>query len=163
MKLHEKLSIILRVVSCQSLIDVQQYGELVEEASLLIARCYPWAMVNHTLHGLLHHSAELIQLNNGYGLGLLSEEGLEATNKHIRRYLELLSRKTCPIQQLTDVMHRLLERSNPMIIHRKEMMNKKCKELVCLECGSHHHSTRGHDNAQNKKTEYDILVDRIIL
>ena len=30
-----------------------------------------------------HHSTELIGLNDGYSLGSLSEEGLEAANKHM--------------------------------------------------------------------------------
>ena len=74
--------------------------------------------------------------------GALSEEGLEAANKHIRQYLELFFRKTCPISQLTDVMNRLLEHSNPIVLHQKEfILQKKRKDIVCLECGSLRHTT----------------------
>ena len=78
--------------------------------------------VNHTLHGLIYHSGELIAHNDGYALGALSEEGLEATNKFIRRFLELLSQKTSPIDQLT-VMSRLLERLNPKVVSKIASMN----------------------------------------
>ena len=67
------------------------YQEFCEETSLFIADAYPWAKINHTLHGLIHHSCEIMEINNVYGLGALSEEGLEAANKHIHRYLELFS------------------------------------------------------------------------
>lgn len=67
---------------------------------------YKWVKVNHTLHGVMHHSTDLIALNDGYALGNLPGEGLEATNKFIRRFLEILARKTFPVEQLTDVMSR---------------------------------------------------------
>ena len=76
---------------------------------------FPWVKINHTLHGTLHHSPELISLHDGYGLGSLSEECLEANNKDIRNYIQFLSRKRDPVDQLTDVMVRLLERSDPAI------------------------------------------------
>ena len=66
--------------------------------------------INYTLHGVIHHSVQLIALNECYGLGNLSEEGLEANNKYIQRFSELLARKTSQVKQLTDVMGRLLER-----------------------------------------------------
>ena len=61
-------------------------------------------------------SAELISLNDGYGLGALSEECLESNNKDIRNFLEFPgSRKTEPLLQLNDVMAGILERSDPRI------------------------------------------------
>ena len=36
----------------------------------------------------MQHSAELIALNGGYGLGDLSEEGLEANNKDARKFMD---------------------------------------------------------------------------
>ena len=77
----------------------------------------PLTQINHTLHGVLHHSADLITLNDGYGQGNLSEEGLEANNKDIRNYLKLLSRKTAHLEQLIDVMSRLLERSDTCVLN----------------------------------------------
>lgn len=65
------------------------------------------------MHGTLHHSVELIGLNNGYDLENMYEECLEANNKDIRNYLQFLSRKISPVDQLTVVMSRLLEHSDP--------------------------------------------------
>ena len=82
-----------------------------------ISKNFPWAKLNHTLHGTIQHSAELIKMNGGESLGCYSEEGLEANNKDIRNYLEHLSRKCDGNKQIEDVHHRLLERSNPYLIY----------------------------------------------
>ena len=78
---------------------------------------------NYTLHGV-HHSTELIGLNDGYSLGSLSEEGLEAANKHIRVYLETHARKTTNHDQIFDVMSRLLKRSHPDVLKNKLQFKK---------------------------------------
>ena len=62
-----------------------------------ICENFPWVKINHTLHGSLHHSVELVTLNESSGLGNLSEEGLEANNKDIRNYLQFLARKDDPM------------------------------------------------------------------
>ena len=89
LNLYCLISTILRVVSSFDLVNVPCFQEKYIEASLLIAEKFPWACKNHTLHGLLDNSSDLTELNGGYVLGLLSEVGLESTNKHIKRYLEL--------------------------------------------------------------------------
>ena len=78
---------------------------------------FPWAKLNHTLHGTIQHSTELMEMNEPHGLGAYSEEGLEANNKDVRNFLEHLSRKTNSNIQLEDVHHRILERSDPYICH----------------------------------------------
>ena len=80
--LHLLLSTILRVISGKSLVNIVEFDNIFKEASLLIATDFKWVKMNYTLHGV-HHSTELIGLNDGYSLGSLSEEGLEAANKHM--------------------------------------------------------------------------------
>ena len=130
LKLHSLISCILRVIAVQRIrVDVPLLGARCMEAILLIADKYPWVKINHTRHGVLHHSYELVERNDGYGLGSLSEEALESTNKHIRRYLETLSRKTSPVDQMSDVMNRLLERSDPFVLYRrKQLRQERIKE-----------------------------------
>ena len=103
------------------------FTKFCEDASMLIANKFPWVNINFTLPGLLHHSAELIQHNSGWALGELSEEAPESNNKFIRNYMETHSRKTSPTDQITDVMNRLLERSNPINVHNKQLRNPKLK------------------------------------
>ena len=117
--LHKNLSCILRIISSSDHVNLEKFKTLLLDTSLHIARKFPWVEINYTLHGVLHHSYELVIQNDGYSLGALSEEALESNNKFIRRYAELLSRKTSPLDQLTDVMARLLEKSDPYIIERR--------------------------------------------
>ena len=119
LRLHLLLSTILRVISSQHRVHILDFDELCKEASLLIATNFKWTKINYTLHGILHHSTELIALNDGYSLGSLSEEGLEAANKHIRIYLETHARKNSLENQMVDVMARLLERSHPDVLKTK--------------------------------------------
>ena len=66
-----------------------------------------------TFHKVLGHSVELItRYNEGRGMKASSEEGLESCNKHIRRYREMLPRKTNSKDNILDVFVRLLCQSN---------------------------------------------------
>ena len=139
--LHRNLSVILRVVNSSEEVDCEKLGVVTRETSLLIAEKLPWVSVNYTLHGLLHHSVELIQMNNNMSIGSLSEEAIESNNKYVRRYLEQFSRKTNPTDQLKDAMSRLIERSHPEIIyHQRQFKNIK----FCSICNSSHHMTKNH-------------------
>ena len=83
-----------------------------------------WVQINYTLHGVLHHSAELIGLNDEYSLGSLSEMGLEAANRHICVNLETHARKTTNQDQIYDVMSKMLERSHPNVLKNKLQLKK---------------------------------------
>ena len=122
-------------------------------ATLNIITNIPWAQINHTLHGVLHHSADLITLNDGYGLGNLSE-GLEANNKDIRNYLKLLSHKTSHLEQLTNVMSRLLERSDPCALNR--IIHSHPPKL-CQDCGSNEHASRSHERMFSKPKRFLMI------
>ena len=81
-KVTRKLSVLLRVVSSTS--NCEELNKLTIETGLIIARELKWVYNNFTVHGLLHHSVELIVLNSGWSIGTLSEEALESNNKFIR-------------------------------------------------------------------------------
>ena len=88
-------------------------------------------------------------------LGSLSEQGLESTN------LELLARKSSPLDQITDVTNRLLERSNPIVLSKRTTIKKK---LTCLECGSYKDTILGHSKtAMRTKKRYDSEVDELLV
>ena len=61
---------------------------------------------------LLAHSPELIATyNSGYGLKKISEEGLEALNKYVRKYRKSLARKLSFESNIKDVLVRLTTQS----------------------------------------------------
>ena len=55
LKLHTAISA-QSVVSSQQLVKIDLFRNKCAEASILIAESFPWVQINHTLHGLLHHS-----------------------------------------------------------------------------------------------------------
>ena len=159
-ELHKKISVLLRVISsCSQKVNYTKIVDLTTDISLLIADKLPWVEINWTLHGVLHHSAELIFLNGGWALGILSEEAIESNNKFVRRYLNQYARTSSPILQLTDAMSRLLERSDPSIQHHQREIRNQIKCDVCKM----KHKTKNHDKYaelyhQTVLNEYDSLV-----
>ncbi len=139
--LHKQLSVILRIVSCTRKINLERYERHCKETMMNIAQNFPWCKLNHTLHGTIQHSAELIRMNGGESLGWYSEEGLEANNKDIRNYLEHLSRKCDSNKQIEDVHHRLLERSDPYLTY---ITAKYTGAKVCRICNASDHTVRTH-------------------
>ena len=147
-ELHMKIAILLRIVSsCSQAVDCIKLEQLTTDISMRIAEELPWVEINWTLHGLLHHSVELIHLNGGWSLGSLSEEALESNNKFCRRYMEQFARTSSPTLQLTDAMTRVLERSDPSIQRHQQNIRKRLK---CGTCGMRH-KTSNH-------TKYEDLV-----
>ena len=149
LKLHNQLSLVLRVISCTQKIDVPKFSKHCKETMSHIIDHFPWVSLNHTLHGAIQHSAELIEMNDGISIGWYSEEGLEANNKDIRNYLEHLTRKCDGNNQIEDAHHRLLERSDPYLIH---VTSKFIQGKVCSVCDATDHTIRSHD----KHVQQDI-------
>ena len=142
-------------------VDLTKFKDLCEQTTYNLCDNFPWVLMNHTLHGTLHHSTELMTLNDGHGLGSLSEECLESNNKDIRNYLQFLSRKTDPVLQLTDVMARLLERSDP-VIHNITTQFQRRK--YCTECGADDHTIRSHSRLVGlPKRWYASLIEDVFL
>ena len=107
--LHKYLSVILRVISSSGQVNCDELDTITKKANLLISENLKWVSINYTLHGLLHHSVELIQLNDNWSIGSLSEEALEFNDKFDRRYLDQFLRKINPTDQLKDARSRLIE------------------------------------------------------
>ena len=127
---HQRLSIILRVLSSKRAIETDAFGQFCLDTYLFIIRSIPWARISPSLHRVLAHSAEKIALNGGVGIGELSEEPLESSNKLVRRYRERLARKTNLRDNLIDVFSRLWARSDP-VIRSREMQHEctKCQGI----------------------------------
>ena len=104
---------------------------------------------------------ELIKMNEEYSLGALSEEGLESNNKDIRNYLLKFCRKTSQVHQLTDVIFRLLERSDPGIL---KIIRQQQSQKTCTECGWKEHTVRLHACKYSlPKGDYDYAVADILM
>lgn len=74
---HGNLSLILRVMSSTGKVDEPRFQELCTETYVFILEECEFAHISESMHGTLGHSHQLIQLNDGYGLGNLTEQGSE--------------------------------------------------------------------------------------
>ena len=160
--LHKNFSIILRLYSSKNhKIDVDYLEELCTETNLLLVTTFPWATQPPCVHKLLAHSAQRIRLNDGYGMGCYSEEGLETLHKLIRRFRELLARKNNLFLNLFDVWRALMVRSDPIIRSKK-------RQLYCSVCKGEGHTKRSCPKRdeltkQTCQNEYDDLFNSLII
>ena len=86
-------------------------------------------MISPSVHRILAYSWEAIQLNSGFGLGDLSEEGLEALNKLIRVMRACGSRKDSTINNFSDTFNHLWDRSRPTIVEMERVITKKKQKI----------------------------------
>ena len=93
-----------------------------------------WINVSPTLHMILAHSWELIEINGNYGLGEYSETGLENNNKFLRYFREHLARKNSQETNLEDCINRFWLKSDPVV-------RQAGPEMYCSRChniNTHH-------------------------
>ena len=129
------LSAAVKIINSQKRrVNTEKLRELTLEVYLKIVQCFPWAVISPSVHRILAHGWEVIQLNQGFGLGDLSEEGLEALNKLIREMRCHGSRKDSTVNNFTDTFNHLWDRSRPTIVEmEREIKRKKPKVLISTE------------------------------
>ena len=145
-QIGQYLSVILRLFSSSKTIDVTEYRKLCTTLYLLYLQSFPsphntekqtWISITPSLHKLLGHSWELIELNADCGLKNFDETGLEANNKILRLIRLKLARKTSQTANLHDVINRLWLGSDPKV-------NNICLKTqpYCKNCCEYGHSSR---------------------
>ena len=132
--LHTNLAVILRIYNSDKIINEESFEIICKDTYQLILDHYPWANVTPTLHKILAHSVELmVRYNEGRGMKAFSEEGLESCNKYIRRYREILARKTNFEDNIRDVLYTSSVRVIMFHSYRGKTSNKNTKmKLVIL-------------------------------
>ena len=94
MEYGQRLAVTLRLMSCKKIIDVQTFKRFCIDTNVFLLNNLPWVSITPTLHKVLCHAWELIEQNDGKGLGDLDESGLEGNNKILRKIRQDLARKT---------------------------------------------------------------------
>ena len=133
------LCTLVKVVNSQKRqVNVDKVRQLGKQVYLQLVQTFPWVTVSPSVHRILAHSWEVIQLNDEYGLGGESEEGLEALNKNIRRMRSTGARKDSTLHNFTDVHHHLWDRSRPIIVEMDRRIKRRparlvvCTEIECM-------------------------------
>ena len=72
--------------------DVELFKSFSNNVFRDILICFPNAHVTTTVRKTLAHTWELVEMNNNYGLGAYSKEGLESRNKLLRKIRLSLSK-----------------------------------------------------------------------
>jgi len=117
-----------------------------------IFKNFPGAVLNHTLHWTMQHSAQLMEMNGRENISWYSEEGLGAKTKDIRNCLERLSRKCYSNYQ--DVHLSVLEGSGPYWINITSKYTNRRLWIVCKFTEHTVHSHGAHQFAVNGPKEF---------
>ena len=162
--LLHRFSVILRVVSSkEKQIDHLLFQKYCTESYMKILEYFEWCQIPGTIHRLLAHAAERIHLNDNFGLGSLSEESIEVSQKMLRRYRELGARKCGLKENLTDVFMHWWTQSDPSI-------QAEARVSQCKKCFEYYHTARYCRKASTHKTtnrfignEDDWIVESFFL
>ena len=111
-------------------VDIDRVRRLGQHVNLLIVKRFPWAAISPSVHRILAHSWEVMHLNDRFGLGSLSEEGLESLNKNIRSRRSTGARKTSTEDNFTDVYNHLWDRSRPTIFEMERKIKRRPVKLL---------------------------------
>ena len=112
----------MKIINSQKrTVNTDALREVSKSVHLKIVQTFPWAVISQSVHRILAHSADRIELNNCMGLGSIGEEGLEALNKWIRRMDQSGSRANSTTHRFTDIFYHLWDCSRPNIVE----MDKK--------------------------------------
>ena len=156
--IHVNLEVILRILSSKNhKIDIDQFRNLCRDTYLNILKHFSWVDLTPTAHKVLAHAPELLENNQCMGVGHLSEEGLEACHKIMRRFRANWKLQKNYDTTLKDLIRKLCLVSDPLFYSYR-------KVLKCSKCGGTGHQKKcpvihGIVN----KTESDIMVEELII
>ena len=148
------MAVILTIINSDRKVRIDAFREFCRTTYLHIASI-PWIHITPSAHVVLGHSAELIAENGCICLLNFTESGIEANNKFLRQYRINKARKTNQVDNLTDCINLLWDKSDPSIM--------KCRErLNCRHCKGTGHSIRSCEHFKAAilgcNTEYESLL-----
>ena len=157
-KLHMRFNVILRIINSKSqLIDTEKFGDICTSTYIDILTYFGWVEISPTAHKILAYTTELIQNNACLGVGHLSEEGLEACHKIIRKF-----RSSWTLQKSDDA--NLKDLAKKMFLISDQHLYSLRRVIKCPKCGLTGHKRKCPKFRENvKKSESDIMVQDIFI
>lgn len=123
-KLIKNLHSILVCLLCQLPINPIKFRAFCLETAEIFVSNYEWYNMPATVHAILVHGAE-IMINMPLPAGMYGEEGLEACNKFIKSNRTFHSRRDSRLHTMTDMFHRRMDASDPLISTIRTAKSKK--------------------------------------
>ncbi|CAL4120500.1 unnamed protein product, partial [Meganyctiphanes norvegica] len=156
--IHMNLYVILRIISSKDhKIDVDKFHTLCTNTYIEIIKNFKWVNLTPTVHKILAHSPELIEKNDCLGIGHLSEEGLEACHKIIRRFRAYWTLQTNDTVNMKDLIKKMWLISDPLFYSFRRV-------LKCSKCGSTGHQRKCPLFQESiNKSESDLMVEDIFI
>ena len=84
---------------------------------LKIVQSFPWAVISQSVHRILAHGTDRIEINGGFGLGDISEERLESLNRWIGKTDDGGARADSSLHRFTYIYNHLKDRSRKTIVY----------------------------------------------
>ena len=114
-------------------IDPEKFQLFCNKIKKIYVDNVPWYPLSPTLHKVLEHGSEIIQLfPDSVTSGILSEEPAEASNKDVKRFQKENARQDSPVHRNLDVFNRQMDRSDPKIVHffaNQRKLRRKSQEV----------------------------------
>lgn len=118
--------VILQCLSSGHKLDFKKFDIFCWKTAEMYVDLYPWYYMPPSVHKILCHGSS-IAASFILPIGQLSEEAQEARNKDIKHFRENHTRKTSRVDLNSDIFHRLLLSSDPLISSTREVKTKKRK------------------------------------
>jgi len=128
----KRISVVMNAVCCGEKLDPKRFGAYCEETYKKYLTVYFWYPPSPSLHKVLEHAKDVI-ITLPVSLGKMGEDGAESQNKYLRKDREDHARHTSRKDNLTDMFHRRLEFSDPVITQKYLKANpRKAKRIEDL-------------------------------
>ena len=114
------INVIARVANSTKKINVPKFKEFCKEAYIFKVQSFDWASLPVTQHRGYSHFADVIQLNDGIGLGDVSESCLESSHKILRFASKHLARQEDNLKNAYDCFNHLWFLSDPIVRSENE-------------------------------------------
>jgi hypothetical protein len=141
----------------------------------------PWYPMPPSLHRVLFHGQEIIE-NCPVPFGWTSEEGSEANNKFSRQFATNHARKTSSSDALSDLFHRLVDISDPVLVsssvkekkHDLANLPNDMKKMVFIpedetsenefvDNISDGNTSMSMENSEDEEMDFDISIENVLL
>jgi len=136
-----RLKIVLIALCCQLPLDINKFEEYCFKTAEVIVNKLPWCPMTPTVHKVLVHSRQIME-NMVLPVAFFGEDEAESRNKFYKSDRLHHSRKSSRLNNISDVFHRAIDTSDPLVSsiglesrvkrHKKEPLPSEVLQL--LEC-----------------------------